>query len=391
MAETIRTFISGLLGPDTPAGLTDILIICGIILSATAFYYIAVWILYGLQTLVSKSPTKWDDDMLNQRLARGVSQLAPALWVAIALPRFFATSGSEPLYWIDVLTRFYVLWAVVRIITILLDNLYDAFVRRDNFKAYAIKGIFQMVKLVVIGIGAIIGVSILVNRTPVAILTALGASAAVLMLVFKDTILGLVASVQLSANKMLQKGDWISMPSHGASGTVEDVSLTTVKVRNFDNTVTTIPPYLLVSDSFRNHQTMARYGGRRVSRAFYIDANTVGFCTADDIERLRADGFVSADFRSDSRTVNLHLLRDYLERYISGRDDVNTELTWMVRQLDPTPSGLPVELYFFTRTTEWKVFEHIQADVFDHVYAVVPRFGLSIYQSPSGRDLTALR
>lgn len=286
------------------------------------------------------------------------------------------------------MTRFYVLWAVVRIIVILIDNLYGAFVRRENLQAYAIKGIFQMAKLVVFGIGTIIGVSILINKTPVAILTALGASAAVLMLVFKDTILGLVASVQLSANRMVTKGDWISMPSHGANGTVEDVSLTTVKVRNFDNTVTTVPPYSLVSESFRNHQTMARFGGRRVCRAFYIDANTVRFSTPDEMERLRSLGFLPADFKASERCVNLQLLRSYLERYIASLPVVNTSLTNMVRQLDPTPSGLPIEVYFFTRTTEWIEFEHIQADVFDHIYAVIPAFGLAVFQSPAGRDFT---
>ena len=385
MTETIREIISAHVGQGLA---NDLIVVSGITVTAVIFYFVTVWILYGLEHIVDKSPTKWDDDMLNNRLARGVSQLAPALWVSSMLPRFFTTAENEPVYWIDVLTRFYVLWAVVRIVVILIDNLYGAFVRRENLQVYAIKGIFQMVKLVVIGIGVIIGVSILVNKTPVAILTALGASAAVLMLVFKDTILGLVASVQLSANKMLRKGDWISMPSHGANGTVEDVSLTTVKVRNFDNTVTTVPPYMLISDSFKNHQTMAQYGGRRVCRAFYIDANTVRFSTPDEMERLRSLGFLPDTFKASERCVNLQLLRGYLERYIASLPVVNTSLTNMVRQLDPTPSGLPVEVYFFTRTTEWIEFEHIQADVFDHIYAVIPAFGLAVFQSPAGRDLT---
>lgn len=386
MSESIRNFLTDVFGIQAHSGASDAVIVCGIAVSAAVLYYISKWLLYGLEKLVDKSPTKWDDDMLNHRLARGVSQLAPALWVSDMLPRFFATAGNEPVYWIEILTRFYVLWAIVLIILILIDNLYNAFTRRDTLRPYAIKGIFQMVKLIVVGVGCIIGVSILINKTPIAILTALGASAAVLMLVFKDTILGLVASVQLSANKMVNKGDWISMPSHNANGTVEDVSLTTVKVRNFDNTVTTIPPYQLVSDSFRNHQTMAQYGGRRVSRAFYVDANTVRFCTDGEIASLLEEGFIPDGSAISGKTVNLQLLRAYLEHYISQRADVNTRLTFMVRQLDPTPSGLPVELYFFTSTTEWVEFEHIQSEVFDHVYAVVPRFHLAVFQSPAGRD-----
>ena len=380
MYSRIRDFIAAATGAQPNGASTDALIVIGILLTAVMFYYLSVWVLYALERLVDKSPTKWDDDMLNHRLARGVSQLSPAIWISVMLPRFFTGDGSEPIYIIDVVTRFYVLWAVVRIIVILIDNLYGAFVRRENLQAYAIKGIFQMAKLVVFGIGTIIGVSILINKTPVAILTALGASAAVLMLVFKDTILGLVASVQLSANRMVTKGDWISMPSHGANGTVEDVSLTTV---------TAVPPYSLVSESFRNHQTMAQYGGRRVCRAFYIDANTVRFSTPDEIERLRSLGFLPADFNASERCVNLQLLRAYLERYIASLPVVNPALTNMVRQLDPTPSGLPIEVYFFTRTTEWVEFEHIQADVFDHIYAVVSAFSLALFQSPAGRDLTA--
>ena len=165
------------------------------------------------------------------------------------------------------------------------------------------------------------------------------------------------------------------------------MSLSTVKVRNWDNTVTTVPPYSLVSDSFQNYQPMQVSGGRRVCRAFYVDVNTVRFCTREELEHLRARGWLEGiDMADAGHIVNLQLLRRYLDRYLAMHPEVNPELTYMVRQLDPTTSGLPLQLYFFTRTTAWKEYERIQADVFDHVYAVVGHFGLSVFQTPAGRD-----
>ena len=239
-----------------------------------------------------------------------------------------------------------------------------------------------MFKLIVIGVAVIIALSILIGKTPVAILTALGASAAVLMLVFKDIILGLVASVQLTANNMLRKGDWIVVPKHNANGEVVDVSLSTVKVRNWDNTVTTVPPYSLVSVLFRII-SLCRCRGQACMPGLYVDVNTVRFCTREELEHLRARGWLEGiDMADAGHIVNLQLLRRYLDRYLAMHPEVNPELTYMVRQLDPTTSGLPLQLYFFTRTTAWKEYERIQADVFDHVYAVVGHFGLSVFQTP---------
>lgn len=391
MIESLQTYIAENITPVCGPAASSALLLASLALAAVAAYYIAKLLLILLEKAVLRSPTDWDDDLLNSRFTRGVSQLAPALVVAVLLPRLFSAQ-SHLLQWIHILTRLYVLWAVVRIVVIFIGNLYEAFARRENLKLYAVQGIFQMLKLVVIGLGIIIGISILINKTPVAIITALGASAAVLMLVFKDTILGLVASVQLTANQMLHKGDWISVPGHGANGTVEAISLTTVKVRNWDNSVTTIPPYSLVSESFNNFEPMRSSGGRRVSRAVYIDVNSVRFCPENEISRLRRQGWLDGlDISDDARIVNLRLFRDYIERYLATNRNVNSDMLYMVRQLDPTPSGLPVELYFFTRTTEWKDYEHIQCDIFDHIYAVAGEFGLSIFQTPAGKDLTHLK
>ena len=200
------------------------------------------------------------------------------------------------------------------------------------------------------------------------------------------------ASVQLTANNMLHRGDWIEAEKHGANGEVLDVSLTTVKVRNWDNSVTTVPPYSLISESFRNYEPMRVSGGRRVDRSVYIDINSVRFCTADELRELSEEGWLDGIGIEDARReVNLRLLRRYLEHYLSTNPLVNTEMLHMVRQLDPTQSGVPLQLYFFTRTTEWHEYENAQGDIFDHVYAIVSRFGLRIYQTPAGADLRALR
>lgn len=394
MSENIR-LIADLIAPDTlNTHVATILLLASIGIAAVVAYYVTKGILMMFEKVILRSPTDWDDDMLNPRLMRAVSQLAPALVVSWLLPTVFGgTAGTVK--WIDIVTSLYILWAIVRIVVILIDNLYNAMLRRDNLKAYAITGIFQMFKLIVIGIGIIIAVSILIGKTPIAILTALGASAAVLSLVFKDMILGLVAGIQLTANKMLQRGDWITVPNRDLNGEVIDVSLTTVKVRNWDNSVTTIPPYSLITDSFRNYRPMQVSGGRRVDRAVYIDINTVRMLSAEELETLGSQGFLAPSSPKDTKLpathhVNLRLLRDYLEHYLTNHPDVNPGMTLMVRQLEPTQSGLPVQLYFFTRDTAWVNYEHIQADIFDHVYAVIHHFGLSIFQTPAGSDIASL-
>lgn len=388
----IKIFLHAHIQGEHQTQIITFMLLAAIFLTAMVAYYICKWLLYLVGIAIDKSPTKWDDDLIDHRFMRAVSQLAPALTVNWFLPAFFRANESDSVHWIKVLTSFYILWAVVRIAVIFIENLYKAMSHRKRTQPYAVKGIFQMLKLVMIGIGIIIGISILIGKEPIAILTALGASAAILMLVFKDTILGLVASVQLTANKMLHKGDWIVADKHGANGEVEDVSLTTVKVRNWDNSISTIPPYALISDSFRNYQPMRRSGGRRVERSIYIDAESIRFCTEAELLELDRRGWLeNIPVDRAARQVNLTLLRRYLEKYIARHKDVNPDMLHMVRQMQPTPSGLPLQLYFFTHRTGWKDFEHVQADIFDHVYAVIQEFGLRIFQTPSGTDIASLR
>lgn len=387
MLNEIREFVSGMItGPGAGVAVNTILLLITL-LAATLFYWVTKKLLRVLERIILHSRTKWDDHLLNNRFLKAVSQLAPAICVRWMLPGFFGKTPAT-FHWLSTLTSLYIVVASVLIVTVTIDNLYNAFSRRRKMKAYAVKGVFQMVKLVVICIGAIIGISIIINKSPVVIITALGASAAVLMLVFRDTILGLVASIQLTANNMLRRGDWIVMESNHANGEVIDVSLTTIKVRNWDNSVTTIPPYSLVSESFRNYEPMRISGCRRVDRAIFIDVNTVRFLTADELENLRTEGWLEGIELPDSKVVNLGLLRLYLEHYLRNNPDVSADSTLMVRQLDPTNSGLPLQLYFFTNITEWTAYERIQSEIFDHVYSTVRRFHLMMFQTPAGTDIS---
>lgn len=387
MVEKIRVFIDSLT-PDTwPAWLTSVAICAGIAILAVITYYICIYLLRIVEKVIGRTPTDWDDDLLNQRLLRALSQLAPALTVNWLLPAILGhTPGTYRL--LSALTNLYILWTVIHILCVFIDNLYDAMSHRRKLKAYAVKGFFQMFKIIFIAIGVIVALSMMIGKTPLTILTALGASAAVLSLVFKDTILGLVASVQLTANKMLQRGDWIVVPGLDANGEVVDISLTTVKVRNWDNSVTTVPPYSLISGPFRNYKPM-QATARRVDRSIFIDINSIRRLSASELAELEKEGLVTAEDAAE-RTVNLGLLRRYLERRIAAEPLVSKKYTQMVRQEEPTPSGLPIEIYFFLTCTEWVKFEHAAADIMDEIYAAVPLFGLRLFQTPAGADLRSL-
>ena len=380
MLDSINTLLKeNISGPYAEALIIGIELI-GMALIAIVSYHAFRKIETVAMHFISKSSTTWDDDLLNDRFLRAVSNLMPALVVYYLSPLVFSSiTGSAG--WVHVATECYILWTIIFIGLVFVSNLFNALSNRERLKAYAIKGIFQMVKLVLIGIGVIMTISIIIDKSPTSILMALGASAAILVIVFKDALLGLVASVQLTANDMLKKGDWIVMDSSGANGEVIDISLTTVKVRNWDNTVTTIPPYALISSSFQNYQPMRHSGGRRISRSILIDAASVRFCTPEEIADLQKEGWLDSDtFDPEVKQINLQLLRCYLEKYISSREDIRKDMLTLVRQMDPTPTGLPLQLYCFCAYTDWKEYERVQSEVFDHVYAVVPKFGLRIYQ-----------
>ena len=270
----------------------------------------------------------------------------------------------------------YIIITFLSFVNSFLKAVYSVYSEKEQFRDRPLKGMLQTMQVILWLVGGIVVVGELIGRDPLSLLAGLGASAAILMLVFKDSIMGFVSGVQLSANDMLKVGDWIEMPKYGANGTVIEVTLNTVKVRNWDNTITTIPPYLLVSDSFQNWRGMRESGGRRVKRSINIDMTSVRFCTPEML----------AKYRNGRSQTNLGVFRAYLTAYLKSLPDVNQELTCMVRQLQPTDRGIPIELYFFCALKDWVPYEGVQADVFDHVLAIIPEFDLQVFQSPSGRD-----
>jgi miniconductance mechanosensitive channel len=341
----------------------------------------------AIRKVTNKTNFKWDDIVLNNAMLKDMSRLVPPVLLAILLPIIFMPF-SEVLDFLLRVNYIYLVVVVAKLICTFLASLYDLSLHHERLKNHSLQSVYQMLKVLIICVALIIVVSILINKNPGYILTALGASAAVLMLVFKDMIVGLVAGVQLSVNDMLRPGDWIAMPKYGADGDVIEVSLTTVKVQNWDKTITTIPPYALVSDSFQNWRGMQESGGRRVKRAVYIDMRSIQFCTEDQMKEFEAKGWFDGVERVDGFPVNLHIFRNYLEKYLRNHPRVNQNMTIMVRQLQPTAQGLPLELYFFSDGTAWIPYEQLQSEIFEHVFAMLPTFGLRIFQSPMGIDFS---
>lgn len=340
-----------------------------------------------VKRLTRATRAAWDDILLSDTMLKDVSRLVPPILIAVLMPLAFS-HGHPTLDFLLKVNLIYLIAIIAKLLCTSLSALYDLSSHQDRLKNHPIKGIYQMLKIVVICVALIIVVSILINKNPGYILTALGASAAVLMLVFKDSIMGLVAGIQLSANDMLRPGDWITMPKYGADGDVIEVTLTTVKVQNWDKTITTVPPYALVSDSFQNWRGMRDSGGRRVKRSVYIDMRSITFCTEEQMADFERRGWLEGIEREDKFAVNLHVFRNYLERYLRQHHRVNQNMIIMVRQLQPTAQGLPLELYFFSDGTDWVPYEHLQSEIFEHVFAVMPTFGLRVFQSPMGIDFS---
>ena len=387
MNETIVGWLKGVgVNPDSMYWIYWVVVLMALCL---IIYIINLICSRGIIPLIRKitngTRSKWDDIMLNDTLLKDVVRLVAPITIAAVLPVAF-TDGNHVLDFFLKVNYIYMIVMVSKLLCTFFNALYDLSNQNDKLKNHPLKGVYQMLKIAVICIALIIIVSILINKNPGYILTALGASAAVLMLVFKDMIMGLVAGVQLSANDMLRPGDWISMPKYGADGDVIEVTLTTVKVQNWDKTITTIPPYALVSDSFQNWRGMHNSGGRRVKRSIYIDMRSITFCTDQQMKEFKRKGWLNGVEREDRFTVNLHVFRNYLDRYLRQHPRVNQHMTIMIRQLQPTALGLPLELYFFSDGTAWIPYEHLQAEIFEHVFAMLPTFGLRVFQSPMGID-----
>jgi miniconductance mechanosensitive channel len=385
-------------------------IVAVILLSMAANFVAKRYIVSAVTYLISRSSTKWDDAVVRQRTLNRIAHLAPALVIYILTP-----AALDGLTAVISTIRSAVLIYMIVIIMLVLDSLLNA--AEDvyqNFRAsreIPIKGFIQVLKLVIYFITAIFVISILLDKTPVYLLSGIGALAAVMMLVFRDSILGFVAGIQLAANRMVAVGDWIEMPKYGADGDVLEVALTTVKVQNWDKTITTIPTYALISESFKNWRGMSESGGRRIKRAINIDMSSIRFCDEEMLGRFEKIQYIadyieekkreleafnqSADIDNTSlvngrRMTNIGTFRAYVVAYLRNHPMINQDMTFLVRQLPPTQYGLPIEIYVFSNDQVWANYEAIQADIFDHVLAVVPEFDLRVYQNPTGADFRIL-
>ncbi|WP_249040964.1 mechanosensitive ion channel family protein [Marilutibacter maris] len=358
---------------------------------------------------VRVSPTKIDDALLAHGVIKQLSHIAPALVIHFGIA--LVPNLHETL--VQVIGKgaiAYMVLVVAIAISAFLSALNDIYERRPAGHSRPIKGYVQLGKIIVYTIALIGIIAVLIGKSPLVLLGGLGAFAAVLLLVFKDTILSLVASVQIASNDMVRVGDWIEMPSLGVDGDVVDIALHTIKVQNFDKTIVTVPTHRLIEDSVKNWRGMSDSGGRRIKRALYVDQGSVGFL--DEAMRRKLGRFAllkshferkkaeldewnaqaperSAEPVNARRLTNLGCFRAYVTAYLESHPKVDHGKTLMVRQLEPGPTGLPLELYCFAATTEWGAYEAIQADIFDHLLAILPEFGLRLFQQPGGGDLMA--
>jgi miniconductance mechanosensitive channel len=386
-------------------------------------------ILRIVSRIAKRTKTDWDDILVRNKVFSGLAHIVPALILYYTADSFYPVLhqelGDMGVDAINLLSQDYYfsltpfLLKVAKfyftlIIVFVANSLLNAALEIYNTTSYAhhrpIKGYVQLVKILVFFMAGIMIVSILLGKDPTILLTGLGALAAVLILVFKDTILGFVASIQLSANNMVNIGDWIEMKSHRADGTVTDITLNTVKVQNWDKTISTIPTYALVAESFNNWKGMEESGGRRIKRAVSIDTGSIKFCDSAMLNRFEKFELIreyviqkevelkeynknisDEDLISGRHQTNVGIFRKYLEVYLRQHPMVNLEMTFLVRQLNPIGKGLPIEIYVFSKDKEWANYEAIQADIFDHIFAVVPEFELKVFQEPAGADILSLK
>ena len=358
--------------------------------------------------LAARTKTTWDDELVRHNVFGRLVHLIPALLVFSGISFVPELPDSVARLVRNVAMGYMVLMLTMAVVSAL-SAANAIYARSEVARERPLKGFVQLLQIVVWIFGLLMIISAVLDRSPILLLSGLGAMTAILLLIFKDTILSLVASVQLTAQDMVRVGDWIEMPQFGADGDVVDVQLHTVKVQNWDKTITTIPTHRLISDSFKNWRGMSRSGGRRIKRALHIDLATVRFLSDDEAEHFRrftlledyvagkfaalADYNARVEVKADvnrRRLTNLGTFRAYALNYLRNHPSIHRNMTLLVRQLAPGPEGLPLELYCFTNTTAWSQYEDIQSDIFDHLIAIAPEFGLKLFQAPSGNDVAGL-
>ena len=399
-------FINRGANDETVGMLTALAISLAILIICIVIHILMKRIVLRIVTkVIRRNKHIWDDILLERKVFHRAILMIPGI-LFYSLAYFYENPDLTEI--IQRLAAVYIMVVLLFVISSLLDSIDDIYRTKPISNVRPIKGLLQVVKIIVFIVIGIIIIATLLDKSPLVLLSGIGALAAVFSFVFKDSILGFISGIMLTSNDMLRIGDWIEMPKYGADGDVIDITLNTVKVQNWDKTYVTVPAYALVSDSFKNWRGMFQFGGRRIKRSIYIDVNSVDFCTQEMIIKYKKIHYLKnyitdkekelVDYNAQNdidtkqlingrRMTNLGTFRAYLQNYIGNHPGISQEKTMMIRQLAPEQNGIPMEIYAFTRDTDWVNYEGVQSDIFDHVYAVAKEFDLRIFQSPSGYDL----
>ncbi|MEY5041892.1 MAG: hypothetical protein RLZZ414_1445 [Bacteroidota bacterium] len=361
-----------------------------------------------VKPIIEKTEATWDDILLEKNVFKGVAHIVPIIALKILIPILFFEFPNWVEYGLK-FTNIYFAFAIVYIVISISKSVEHFFTTHPIYKDKPIESYMQVIRLIAYLIGIVYIISVIINQSPLGIFSALGAMSVVLMLVFKDTILGFVASIQMAANDMIRLGDWVEFPKYGADGDVIEIKLQTVKIRNFDKTITTVPTYAFVSDAFKNWRGMQESGGRRIKRSIIIDMHSIKFCDEEMLNRFKKIKYIEdyisqkieelnihnahldadlSTLANKRRLTNIGTFRAYIDAYLKHNDKINQDMSFLVRQLQSDDKGIPLEIYVFVKDLKWANYENIQADIFDHLLAIVNEFDLDVYQSPSGIELT---
>ena len=375
------------------------------IISYISFLISKYILLRIIKFVVKRTATTWDDILLEKGVFKRLALLIPAAVLYFVLP--YVIMHNKWLFAADSALKVYAAVIALFIIDSFLDALNDIFMTLEISRSRPIKGYIQIVKILIYSTGIIIVISIIVDKSPALLLTGLGAISAILLLIFKDPLLGFVSSIQLSSNDMVKPGDWVSLPKHNTDGIVIDINLTSVKIQNWDLSITSVPTQSMISDSFMNWKGMEEGAGRRIKRSFFIDMNSIKFCTEEMLQdfkkillieeyiiskqkellRFNQENNINDDVLVNGRRqTNIGVFRAYLQAYLNNHPSLHKNMTLLVRQLDPSEKGLPIEVYAFSTIKSLPEYESIQGDIFDHILAIIPLFGLSVFQNPTGAD-----